>query len=62
MYAEIQYFSSRRIFGALVSRIQATGRPKLEIVVIVNEHAEAIKEELAVGATGHALGIYWSRP
>jgi phosphatidylserine/phosphatidylglycerophosphate/cardiolipin synthase-like enzyme len=77
VYAETQYFSSRRIFGALVSRMQAAGRPKLEIVVIVNERAEAIKEELAVGlrqaeileklrevagATGHALGIYWSRP
>ena len=77
MYVETQYFSSRRIYGALVSRMQAAGRPKLEIVVIVNERAEAIKEELAVGlrqaeildklrevagATGHALGIYWSRP
>jgi phosphatidylserine/phosphatidylglycerophosphate/cardiolipin synthase-like enzyme len=77
IYAETQYFSSRRICGALVSRMQAAGRPKLEIVVVVNERAEAIKEELAVGlrqaeilerlrqeaaATGHALGIYWSRP
>jgi phosphatidylserine/phosphatidylglycerophosphate/cardiolipin synthase-like enzyme len=77
VYLETQYLSSRRIFGALVSRMQAAGRPKLEIVVIVNERAEAIKEELAVGlrqaeileklravagAPGHALGIYWSRP
>ena len=77
VYLETQYFSRRRIFGALMSRMQAAGRPKLEIVVIVNERAEAVKEELAVGlrqaeileqlreiagATGHALGIYWSRP
>lgn len=77
VYAETQYFSSRRIFRALVARMQAAGRPKLEIVVIVNERAEAIKEELAVGlrqaeileklrevagATGHPLGLYWSRP
>ena len=60
-----------------MSHMQAAGRPKLEIVVIVNERAEAVKEELAVGlrqaeileklreiagATGHALGIYRSRP
>ncbi len=77
VYAETQYFSSRRIFRALVARMQAAGRPKLEIVVIVNERAEAMKEELAVGlrqaeileklrevagATGHPLGLYWSRP
>jgi phosphatidylserine/phosphatidylglycerophosphate/cardiolipin synthase-like enzyme len=77
VYAETQYFSSRRIFRALVARMQAPGRPKLEIVVIVNERAEAIKEEVAVGlrqaeileklrevagATGHPLGLYWSRP
>jgi phospholipase D1/2 len=77
VYLETQYFSSQRIFRALVSRMQAVGRPKLEIVVVVNERAEAIKEELTVGLrqaeilenlrevaglTGHALGMYWSRP
>ena len=77
VYLETQYFSSRRIFGALASRMEAADRPKLQIVVVVNERAEAVKEELAVGlrqaeiieklrevapATGHALGVYWSRP
>jgi phosphatidylserine/phosphatidylglycerophosphate/cardiolipin synthase-like enzyme len=77
VYLETQYFSSRRIFAALAARMRAAGRPKLQIVVAVNERAEAVKEELAVGlrqaeiieklraearATGHALGIYWSRP
>ena len=49
IYIETQYFSSRRIYEALVRRLRATDRPALEIVVVVNERAEALKEELAVG-------------
>jgi phospholipase D1/2 len=76
IYVETQYFSSRRIYEALARRMQADGRSTLEIVILVNERAEALKEELAVGLrqaqilerlrrvaanTGHALGVYYSR-
>ena len=73
IYIETQYFSSRRVREALVRRMRETQRPRLEIVVVVNERAEAIKEEIAVGLrqrqnieelravaaeTGTALGCY----
>jgi phospholipase D1/2 len=75
IYLETQYFSSRRIYEALVRRMRAAARPRLDIVIVVNERAEAVKEELAVGlrqatnlqglrevaaASGHALGVYYS--
>jgi phospholipase D1/2 len=76
IYIETQYFSSTRIAQALRRRMTARDRPALEIVIVVNERGEAIKEEIAVGlrqvkiledlreiaaATGHALGLYFSR-
>lgn len=75
IYIETQYFSSRRIRDALVARMERADGPRLEIVVVVNERAEALKEELAVGLrqaqnledlrvaagrTGHHLGLYYS--
>ena len=75
IYIETQYLSSRRIREALVQRMRAPGRPRPEIVIVVNEEAEALKEELAVGLrqarnletlrdvasqTGCALGCYFS--
>jgi phospholipase D1/2 len=75
IYIETQYLSSRRIREALVQRMRAAGRPRPEIVIVVNEQAEALKEELAVGlrqarnlevlrdvasGTGCALGCYFS--
>ena len=77
IYIETQYFSSRRIFRALTERMRDRQRPRLEIVVIVNERAEAVKEEIAVGLrqteiiialdkiaaeTGTAFGCYFSLP
>ena len=41
IYIETQYFSSTRIRDALVERMQDQGKSKLEIVVVVNERAEA---------------------
>jgi phosphatidylserine/phosphatidylglycerophosphate/cardiolipin synthase-like enzyme len=49
IYIETQYLSSRRMREALVRRMRAPGRPRPEIVIVVNEQAEALKEELAVG-------------
>jgi phospholipase D1/2 len=75
IYIETQYFSSRKVYTALVERMRAAGRSRLEVVVVVNERAEALKEELAVGlrqakileglrqvatGRGHALGLYYS--
>jgi phospholipase D1/2 len=75
IFIETQYFSSTRICQAVIDRMRAPGRPRLEIVVVVNERAEAFKEEIAVGLrqarnlerlravaaeTGHALGLYFS--
>ena len=75
LYIETQYFSSRAIREALLTRMREPGRSRLEIVVVVNARAEALKEEIAVGLrqaenlrilraaaveTGHALGCYFS--
>ena len=75
VFIETQYFSSRRIRDALIERMAGSDRPRLEIVVVVNERAEALKEELAVGLrqaqnlaqlreaaakNGHRLGLYYS--
>jgi phospholipase D1/2 len=75
IYIETQYFSSRRIRAALVQRMRVSRRPSLDIVIVVNERAEALKEEVAVGLrqaktlqqlqrvapeSGHALGVYYS--
>src|SRR4029453_240643 len=49
IYGERQDLSSRRMREGLVRRMRTSGRPQPEIVIIVNEQAEALKEELAVG-------------
>jgi phosphatidylserine/phosphatidylglycerophosphate/cardiolipin synthase-like enzyme len=74
LYIETQYFSSRRMYEALVARMRDAARPRLQIVVVVNERPEAFKEEIAVGLrqaknieglrevaaqTGHDLGCYY---
>jgi len=73
IYIETQYFSSRSIGDALVTRMRAAERPRLDIVVVLNTKPEALKEEVAIGLrqaktllrvtaaakeNGHALGIY----
>ncbi len=75
IYLETQYFSSRRICEALQRRMRARGRSRLDIVLLMNQRAEALKEEIAVGLrqaqnleqlrkvaakTGHALGAYYT--
>ncbi len=75
VFIETQYFSSRRVCEALIERMARSDSPRLEIVVVVNERAEALKEELAVGlrqaqnleqlraaaaTSGHRLGLYYS--
>lgn len=75
IYIETQYFSSRSIANALLARMRQAQRPRLQIVVILNEKPEALKEEIAVGLrqakiltqlaavareAGHSLGVYGS--
>ncbi len=75
IYLETQYFSSREICEALQARMRAASEPKLEIVLVTNQDAEALKEELAVGLrqsenirhirkvaeeTGHHFGAYYT--
>jgi phospholipase D1/2 len=76
IYIETQYFSSRAICDALVARMRQAERQRLEIVMVINNKPEALKEELAVGLrqakilmlltqtaseTGHRLGVYHTR-
>lgn len=75
IYVETQYFSSHRLCRAFEERMRDAGKPRLRIVVVVNERAEKLKEEIAVGLrqaenlehlrrvaaeTGHDLGLYYS--
>ncbi|HEY0711261.1 MAG TPA: phospholipase D-like domain-containing protein, partial [Polyangia bacterium] len=75
IFVETQYFSSTSVRNALIARMKARHKPPLEIVVILNERAEALKEELAVGlrqaknllrlrrtaaVTGHKIGFFHS--
>lgn len=73
VYIETQYLTSRVVADALVARMRDAARPKLDIVIVLPQKPEALKEELAVGATqvevideltkvaretGHALGLF----
>jgi len=75
IYIENQYFSSQAIYAALVGRLRATRRPRLQIVMILPKRPKALSETIAVGfaqakllcslqdiarQTGHALGIYYT--
>jgi phosphatidylserine/phosphatidylglycerophosphate/cardiolipin synthase-like enzyme len=75
IYVENQYFSSRAIFQALVKRLREPGRGRLNIVLVLPQQPEALREQLAMGVAqvrllraldrlarehGHALGVYCS--
>jgi phospholipase D1/2 len=75
IYIETQYFSSRTVCRALADRMRDARRPALEIVLVLNPKAEAVKEEIAVGLrqaevvshlklvaaeNGHRLGVYYT--
>jgi phospholipase D1/2 len=77
IYAETQYMSSHAIAEALERRMRMPGRPKLELVFILNMRGETLKETAAVGLaqaqnigrlrkvaleTGHQLGLYYTLP
>lgn len=73
LYVETQYLTSEVIRDALVARMEDRKLPRLDVVVVLPQKPEALKEELALGATqadvlaelasvagrtGHALGLY----
>jgi phosphatidylserine/phosphatidylglycerophosphate/cardiolipin synthase-like enzyme len=73
IYIETQYVTSSCVRDALVSRMKDTTRPKLDIVMVLPQKPEKLKEEVFIGGTqadvvsdivaasletGHSLGIY----
>ncbi len=77
VYIETQYLSSRHVCAALIARMHAPDRPKLDIVIVLNKRGENLKEQVAVGlgqakvlgelrvaaaVTGHALGLFFTVP
>jgi phosphatidylserine/phosphatidylglycerophosphate/cardiolipin synthase-like enzyme len=75
IYLENQYFSSRALFHALLRRMRAPERSKLNIVFVLPRMPEALREQIAMGVaqvrmlqalrqvaqeTGHKLGVYCS--
>ncbi len=75
IYIENQYFSSEAIYNALVERMRAHDRSRLQIIMILPKRPEAFLEEIAMGfvqakmlraladiacETGHAFGVYYA--
>ncbi len=75
IYIENQYFTSQAIFEALVKRLEAKERTPLQVVFVLPQKPQAMKEQVALGiehsrmldtltrtaaAHGHSLGLYYS--
>ena len=76
LYIENQYFAAHAVYAALIERMRAADRSKLQIVIILPRQPEALIEGIGLGSTqarylrsltdvagktGHALGIYNTR-
>lgn len=74
IYIENQYFSSQAVYKALVDRLRAPGRPKLQVIFILPKRPHTLIEEVSLSfaqskmlksiielasAEGHSLGIYY---
>lgn len=77
IYVETQYFSSVEIGRTLANRLRASEEEPIDVVLVLNEHAETMKEEIAVGlsqakvikelreavrGSPNRLGIYYTVP
>jgi phospholipase D1/2 len=51
IYIETQYFTSRSITSALLSRLRDPEKPKLQIIVVLPRGADTGKEKFALGET-----------
>ncbi len=75
IYLENQYFGARAVDRALLQRLSAPGRPRLNVVLVYPRELHSLTEEISMGKTqslmfrrlretaarhGHALGIYYS--
>ena len=74
IYIETQYLTSRASAKRSKPECPNRARSKLQIVIVLPKHAEALKEEVALGEaneclcslaetarrTGHALGVYYT--
>ncbi|WP_415835658.1 phospholipase D-like domain-containing protein [Corallococcus soli] len=75
IYIENQYFSSRAIYDALVKRMRAAGRGRLQVMLVLPRQPEALREQIAMGVaqvrllralrevareTGHGFAVYGS--
>lgn len=75
IYIENQYLSSFAIYKALLDRMEAPNRPRLEIIIMLPRQPHGFLEELSLGITqsrllkslkaaaeafGHRLGVYYS--
>lgn len=73
VYIESQYLTSCAVRDALLARMRDPARSRIEIVIVLPNKPEALKEEMTMGipqvqllralkaeatASGHALGIY----
>ncbi|MEJ2313179.1 MAG: phospholipase D-like domain-containing protein [Nitrospirota bacterium] len=74
IYIENQYFSSQAVYKALVDRMRAPGRPKLQIIFVLPKRPHSLLEEVSLSfaqskmlknmidiasSEGHSLGIYY---
>jgi phospholipase D1/2 len=74
IYIENQYFSSKALYNALLTRMREVNRSPIDIVLIIAKDAEAILEQLSIGfvqaklvrhlkevaaETGHSFGMYY---
>jgi phospholipase D1/2 len=55
VYIETQYFTSRSIAQALLSRFYDEAKPKLEVVIVLPRVADSTKEAFATGDTQHMV-------
>jgi phospholipase D1/2 len=77
IYMENQYFSSQAVYQAIIERIEDSGRPPLQIVIILPKKPHTLAENVAMGLAqmkmlkdisercekyGHAIGIYHTLP
>ena len=75
IYVENQYFSSEAVYRALMNRLRAKDRSKLQIVLILPNRLHTITEAITLGLVqvkilkslkdvasneGHTIGIYYS--
>ena len=75
IYLENQYFSSQAVYGALMRRMGAPNRSKLQLVIVLPRRAHALIEQVSLNLAqvkmlhslkevasqkGHSMGVYYT--